>query len=247
MPDLNMPIDIIKKASQTIKISEINDAELAKQLSVIYFMIGLRPQHFPTTEEDKFLFAYIKTNFGHKGIQEMFLAFDLALKGKLDIEDIKVYDQFSIEYLMRIMNAYRLYCKREFAEVIKPIPVLIENIKLSNEDKLEEIQRWKEKKEINFKILPTYLHDWLIELLMVEISDRDKVIKFSKATKLREDELRNEAELENNKLPYKNFMAWKKNNFIDLPPDEVDRIENIYKRIVTFEFLKGINDKKDRC
>jgi len=240
-----MPTDIIKMASQTTKISEISDNELAQQLSVIYFMIGLRPQHFPTTEEDKFLFYYIRTNFGHKGVKEIYLAFDLALKGLLDIEDIKVYDQFSIEYLMRIMNAYRLYCKREFAEVIIPTPVLIDNIKLSNEDKLEEIQRWKEKKEIIFKILPTYLHDWLVELNIIEVSEKDKMIKFSKATKLREDELRNEAELENIKLPYKNFIAWRKNNFIDLPPDEVQRIENIYKRIVTFEYLKGNYDKKD--
>lgn len=243
--ELSMPIDIIKKANQTPKILEISDSELAQQLSVIYFMIGLRPQHFPTPEEDKFLFAYIRTNFGHKGVKEIFLAFDLALKGLLDIEDIKVYDQFSIEYLMRIMNAYRLYCKRQFSEVIKPNVITIEDVKLTHEDKLEEIQRWKEKKEIIFKILPTYLHDWLLELNIIEISNKDKLLKYSKATLMRENELRNDAELENIKLPYRNFMQWKKDNFVDLPNDEILRIENIYKRIVTFEYLKGNYDKKD--
>ena len=113
--DLNkeslIPIGMINKAITGKRILDSTDSEIAKRLSLIYFMIGLRPHHFPTKEEDVFLFSYIRKNYPNTTLDEIYLAFDLAIKNVLDVSDIKCYDQFSIEYFVRIMTGYYRYAK----------------------------------------------------------------------------------------------------------------------------------------
>jgi len=84
-----------------------SDQEISLGLSKIYLLVGLRPHHFPTMEEDLFLFTFIRNHFGRKTLSEMEYAFELAVTNQLDIDDIKVYDQFTPEYFARIMNAYK--------------------------------------------------------------------------------------------------------------------------------------------
>ena len=83
----NMQVGMILNSWEAKKLVNCSDAEIAKRLSSIYFLIGLRPQHFPTKEEDKIIFTYIRTKFGHRTIDELYNAFDLAINQQLELEE----------------------------------------------------------------------------------------------------------------------------------------------------------------
>ena len=174
MQGLNMQIDIVKKATQSKYIKDCNDREIAEKLSIIYYMIGLRPQHFPTQQEDAFLFNYIKFNYGFRGIEELVIAFDLAIKDVLDIEDVKVYDQFSPEYLNRIMNGYKKHITFLAKNIQKPtkLPEALPPPPMTREDKIEEIKYWSDKMDsVNKLIVPIYIYDYLIDCELVKMND----------------------------------------------------------------------------
>lgn len=80
------------------------------------------------SEEEKFvLLNFIRSNFGNQTPEEIKLAFEWAVSGKLNI-DAKCYENFSCEYFGRIMKAYIDYARQEtitvaqVEEVVKEIP-----------------------------------------------------------------------------------------------------------------------------
>ena len=149
-------------------------------------MIGLRKQNFPTKEEDAFLFSYIRKNYGEKGIEELFIAFDLAIKGFYDF-DVKVYDQFTIAYFVSIMEGYRKTKLERIKEKIleneiKQLPVP----QVTDKDRYEEIEYWKEKLP-NYR--PVYLFDYLLKFKLIEWNDEIKNKYINQAIKMRKFEL----------------------------------------------------------
>jgi len=235
-----MQTDGIIKILKSKKIIDCSPKEIIEKLSIIYMMIGLRPQHFPTQIEDQMLLTFIKKHFGHKSIDELYLAFELAITGELEIDDVKVYDQFTLEYLMRIMNGYKRWLiikSREIVDNIKPKELPIPP--LTEQDKLQEIEEWRKKDSINYKLIPLYLYDWMFDYDYINLNDEDKIKLYSRSIKLRENELRNEAELfGGDKTTYRNFMRMKESNFENISPDEERIINTIFKKIAVFEFLK---------
>jgi hypothetical protein len=81
-------------------------------------LVGLRGNNMPTEEEKFVLLNFIRSNFGNLTPEEIKLAFELAVSGKLGI-DAKCYENFSCEYFGRIMNAYIEYARQETKSVPK--------------------------------------------------------------------------------------------------------------------------------
>ena len=154
------------------KISEANDLEIRKTLIKIYFLIGLRPAHYPTKEQDAFLIDYLYRNFAQKTLDELYHAFDLAVKNELLIDDWKVYDNFSPEYLMRIMTAYRQWLKKLNSN-IKTINENQTMPEITKQEKLAEIEEYKSK-QTSVKLLPIYLYDWCYDFGMIRPSVEEK-------------------------------------------------------------------------
>jgi len=67
------------------------------------------------------LIQFIQKNYGGHTPDEIRLAFDLAVSGELDVEDVKCYENFSPLYFAQIMNAYRIWARHKHKE-IKPKP-----------------------------------------------------------------------------------------------------------------------------
>jgi hypothetical protein len=109
---LNVPIDGIQKAIQSKTIFDAEAYEIGQRLAQIYIIVGLRTQHLPSKEIDLFIIQFIKKNYPTRRLDELVVAFEMAVKGDFDLEDVKVYDQFTIEYLCRIMNAYASWIVR---------------------------------------------------------------------------------------------------------------------------------------
>ena len=203
---------------------------------MIYFVIGLRPHHFPTKEEDLILFAYIRKKFPNRTIDELYLAFDLAINEKLDIDDWKVYDQFSIEYLVRIMNSYSRYVFSRMKEVKKPIAIEMNTKTISIDEKKNDVDEFLNVKEHNYEVIPLYLYDWMNELDMLEFTEQEKVNMYSKAIQKRRSILEKQLFQYPDDARTKNELdKLKKNiaeNFKNASDIEIANIETMYKRIV---------------
>lgn len=201
----------------------------------IFLLIGLRKSQFPAPEEDIFNVAFIKKNFGHKTTTEVIEAFELAVTGKIDV-DVKHYDQFTLPYFCKIMDAYRIYNNERI--LATPPPKFKEiAYQMTDEERLNEIEEWKNK-SYDFKILPLYLYDWILKYDLNAITDDLKADYYNRAVKVHENELRRNYELYGVKQTYGDFLKVKANNFENISQQELDTITNIYKRIFINEYLK---------
>jgi hypothetical protein len=222
-----------------MKITTLSNAELMPMFNRIFLLIGLRKSQFPAPEEDIFNVAFIKKNFGHKTTTEVIEAFELAVTGKIDV-DVKHYDQFTLPYFCKIMDAYRIYNNERI--LATPPPKLKEiAYQMTDEERLNEIEEWKNK-SYDFKILPLYLYDWLLKYSLHAITDEIKADYYNRAVKVHENELRRNFELYGVKQPYADFLKVKANNFDNISQQELDTITNIYKRIFINEYLKKCNE-----
>jgi len=138
---LNTQTEVVRKALSGVKVCEAEDNDLYRTLSIIYLIVGLRPHHFPTKQEDTVILGFLREEYALKTLDELILAFKLAMKGELDLEDVKVYDQFTCEYLARVMTAYRKWLKEVDSKVIPAPPPAIENKEEVTPDEIIEIAK----------------------------------------------------------------------------------------------------------
>lgn len=225
----------IVEAEKSKKVAECSDAELAQKMILIYFTIGLRSSAYPTKEMEAFLFKYIRENFGHRHIDEIYLAFDLAIKEQLDIDDIRCYDNFSIEYFQRIMNSYRRYRNKAIKETKTEAPKEL-IYQMTKEDKLQEIERYKAMKEISVDFLPTYLYDYMIEFEMIQPGIEGYVFKACQIHKQTLFLQADKGDLSDKKR-YSNFCRMIESGEVVYP--EKALILSLIKRIKVFDYLKS--------
>lgn len=102
------------------RICNGTEEELKQALRYIFVMVGLKSQNYPVAEEKQLLHEFIAENYGGHTPAELKLAFKLAITRKLDLkpEQVVCYENFSIAYFSRIMEAYRDWSR----EQIKMLP-----------------------------------------------------------------------------------------------------------------------------
>lgn len=105
--------------SKLIKDADIED--LKERLRYVMVKVGLRAQNFPNDIEKLVLIEHIRDNFGGNTLEEIKLAFDMAIGYKLDLDEkeISCYENFSCLYFSKIMNAYREWSTQEYQH-LKP-------------------------------------------------------------------------------------------------------------------------------
>ena len=111
--------NLIIKAQSTQNIRVRPENDLKQVLRMAMLMVGLRGANMPTDEEKFVLLAFIKSNYGNQTPEEISIAFEMAVAGKLNT-DCKCYENFSCEYFGRIMNAYIEYARQETKLVKRP-------------------------------------------------------------------------------------------------------------------------------
>jgi len=114
----------IIEAQRSNRLRLLDDNDIKGVLRYAMILVGLRGNNLPSNEEKFVLLNFIKSNFGNQTLEEIKLAFDLAVSGTINI-DAKCYENFSCEYFSRIVNAYIEYARQE----TKNIPKQIEEIK----------------------------------------------------------------------------------------------------------------------
>lgn len=237
---LNMQIAGIQKAIQSRTIFDAEVHEIGQRLAKIYIIIGLRQQHLPSKEIDLFTIKFIKENYPTRRLDELVVAFEMAVKGDLDLDDVKVYDQFTIEYFCRIMNAYAKWIiKYNASQVEKYVEPEVK--KLTDQEKMEEIHEWIEKEHINYNFLPLYLYEWMIEFKMIEHTEEYKIELYNRAIMIRSKELENLAMNGDraDRMYFTRFQDMKRTHFATITKEEEIAINNIFKKISVIETIKN--------
>lgn len=98
------------------RIGRADISELKEVLRLVMMKIGLRAANMPTEIEKAVLIGHIYENYSGHTLEEIKLAFDMAISGKLDV-DATCYENFSCLYFSSIMNAYRDWAKQEVKEM----------------------------------------------------------------------------------------------------------------------------------
>lgn len=94
------------KALESKKIKDCSHEEIKEVLRYVMIKIGLREKNLPNDIEKLVLIEHIVQEFGGHHLQEIRLAFDLAIARKIEAE-VNCYENFSCLYFSNIMFAYR--------------------------------------------------------------------------------------------------------------------------------------------
>lgn len=138
--------------------------------------VGLRANNIPADIEKQVLIDHLVTHYGNHTHEEIKLAFDLAITGKLDV-DPNCFENFSCVYVSRILNAYRSWAAKTYKSVVK------EKQKEPVKEELSDIvwqEMWnKVSMEVRTKNLPYFavyesLFEWSKKQGMIEKSGLKK-------------------------------------------------------------------------
>jgi hypothetical protein len=221
------------------RIGQSTAPEMMATLVKIYMLIGLRQQNYPSDVETKMLCSYLLSNYSQKTLDELYLAFDLAVKDQLEY-DLKVYDAFTIPILNGVMGAYKKWIYNESLKVQKPaaLPPILQ---VTHEDKIKECDEWEQKKDIKLSLIPLYLYDWFVVTGRIDLTNEEKKVIYNKAAEYRLSQLQNETELDRtNRHEYKSFNQLLIDGIQNIKGVEQDRLRNLAKKIAVFEYLKNI-------
>jgi len=129
----------LEKAISSPLICKSDMAGIANVLKLVMVKIGLRSQNWPTEEEKVVLIDHILTNFPGNRVEEIRLAFELAIAGKLDLreDEINCYENFSCIYVSKILNAYRRWALATYDQIKEPPP----DQRIFSQEELEDGQR----------------------------------------------------------------------------------------------------------
>lgn len=241
------PIDLIKQAIQSQKISESTDKDLSKRFSLIFWMIGLRNQHVPTDEQMKMLFQYIRKNFPDRSINEITLAFDKAINNQLEVDDYKPYDQFTLEYFLRIFNAYRKWSYQLLKDFQKPEePKQLPMPETTKEEMQQDIQEYLNRKHLNINFVPPYLFDYCERLGLINLTKEQKFEIYEKAADVRKETLYIQAQSMRKEdiIEYNQYCQLLKEGIKNIKGTEVNILKNLSKKIAFIEYAKRINNTK---
>jgi len=176
-----LPIEAIRKDVDRAKIAlngkmvcECTEEEIKSKLTLIYSLVGLRPQHYPSGQEKIDLHNYIVLKYGQKTLGELVLAFDLAISGELEIsrDEVKVYDQFTIAYIANVMASYKKWLRD-----INNSIVINKNIEIEMKKELtkEDWESWmQDVKDYKVELIPVMLYEYLVKENLINLTPDEK-------------------------------------------------------------------------
>jgi hypothetical protein len=181
MPALSVqrPGNEFIQALQSESLHDATNEQISQVLRLAMVMIGLRAQNWPNEEEKIILLSFIRAKYGRHKLAELRLAFELAVSGSLELGEsgATCYENFSCEYVGRIMAAYRKWAEIQHKELPNEPPAGLLEYRMPRIDwaaEWEELQETAKNGNIDRVIIPTMLYDWLVENGILVLSGEDK-------------------------------------------------------------------------
>lgn len=234
--------DVIKfkVATAATSVTNCSSDEISDALRLCFQKLGIRAANLPTPEEKFVLLDFIYSNYGKHTLNEIILAFDLAIIGKLDV-DATHYENFTCLYLASIISAYRKWAVEQ-SKMIKPKNFLLmeqENKTITDEEKAEWIIEWKSKDAITIDLIPLLFYDFLSEKKIINLTTVEKWDYTVKATTSVKVQLQAEMDVcktNNAYIAYNQFCNMEEKGFIG---EFKGRILNKAKRLIVYDYLKA--------
>src|SRR5688572_16321001 len=88
------------------QLKDMTEDDLKNVLRYCFALVGIRGKNLPVDEEKTFLHEYIFKFYGNHTAGEVRMAFDMAIQNRLEV-DATCFENFSVEYFAKIMNAFR--------------------------------------------------------------------------------------------------------------------------------------------
>lgn len=222
------------------KIAESSTEELKQTIRYILVKLGVRERNWPEDDEKIILLRHFVENYAWHTLNEIVLAFDMAIVGKLD-GDFACYENFTCEYVSRVMRAYRRWAAEEYKQIPAPPSPERPKEKISDFAMLrwlaQEIQFIKTGKPVEF--VPLELYDYLDMRGKINISKEEKQLYLEKAVQWRANDLAKEVEKNNsldNRTVLKQFSFMRKRGYFTGP--EVERLKGIAKKLLFFDLVQ---------
>ncbi len=169
------------------KISQASYDEITNTLKFIMAKIGLREQNFPTQIEKNVIIDFIITNYSGHTLSEFILAFDMAIKGELEV-DARHYESFSCIYIASIIKAYRIWAIDQHKQLPPKKYLQLEYKKeLTKQDYEDWLNETKESflaKKMDFNILPISIYEYLNTLNSFTNEQKKEAFEQAKKTRL---------------------------------------------------------------
>ena len=229
---------------EALKSEPINKStieEIKQVLRLVMVKVGLRAHNFPTDGEKEVLLEHIITNYGKHTPLEIKLAFDMAIAGRLELEEKEVtcYENFSCLYFSKILNAYRKWSSQTHNQLKKYYPKMVEEkLILTDEDKAEWIMDWKQKEDIILELIPLIFYEFMSEKNLLKITAKQKWEYTQKATEQIKAQLFEQTQIvkTNNDayIAYNKFCNMEKDGFTG---EYKGRILNRAKRLIIYDYL----------
>ncbi len=164
--------------------------EISGVLKLAMLKVGIKEANLPPKAEKDVLVDHILTNYGNHSPAEIKLAFDMAISGKLDIDekDVVAYQNFSCIYISKILNAYRKWSAETFNQYTKS-NVMVEIAEPEPIETLDMIKEWQDKKEIIVDLIPLFFYDFMVTTEMIFVNDQMKWDYWEKALQAIKTEL----------------------------------------------------------
>lgn len=224
------------QAIQQPKLFVSTDEDLKSVMKYIFVLVGLRD--IPTDIRKDVLFQYIRENYKNYSLQELKLAFELALKKEFVCE-IRHYEMFSPSYFSGVFEAYieyrseiaRKFMMEQQAKELKPKELTIDEIKkLKNEFYVEILEplfeNFRLSNKLEFGMVPVRV---VYEALKKDYSVID----------LTESEMQ---EIKQKAKQIKNVYSDGLNKFIGTKETPEERFKNsCQKMAIEYSFKKLIN------
>lgn len=115
MPEEQKAIDSLKAA----RISDTKDSDLRILFLYLYGLIGLLPERFPSHSQEMILIDYVRSEWGKLRLDEIKLAYQMAISGKLDVSP-EHFQSFSALYFGKIISVYVLWASQVHIQNMKP-------------------------------------------------------------------------------------------------------------------------------
>jgi len=141
-----LPSGDVKKFHLALSSKLVKDSsleELKQVLRKIIVKLGIREQNLPDEFSKAVLIEHILENYGGHRLNEIPLAFDMAIRGGLcdengEMVDPNCFESFSCIYVSKIMNAYRVWATSEYRTMPTKKP---ESQKIFTQEELDDYAR----------------------------------------------------------------------------------------------------------
>ena len=114
-----LDLERFKLSRSSEKLNTVSIALVVDELIRGMHKLGIKGDKIPNKEELSVMYKSIDEEYPNIKLGELTLAFDLASKGKLDME-VETYQNFSVLYLHRLLRAFARYGMQKLNEM-KPV------------------------------------------------------------------------------------------------------------------------------